>query len=61
MQEIPFHSTGYGRRFFDVQLPQLLRAIERLGDNVAELTLEVKRQNRITNGEHPEGEIVEND
>jgi hypothetical protein len=33
-----FHQTGYGRKFFEAQLPQLIRAIE-------ELTKEVKRQN----------------
>ena len=27
---IPFHNTGYGRRFFDQQLPELIKAINRL-------------------------------
>lgn len=27
---IDFHTTGYGRRFFDGQLPQLIRNIEKL-------------------------------
>lgn len=27
-----FFETGYGRRFFDAQLPRLIKAIERLAD-----------------------------
>jgi|GEM_PF-4193669 len=27
---IPFHNTGYGRRFFDQQLPDLIKAIHRM-------------------------------
>jgi tetrahydromethanopterin S-methyltransferase subunit G len=30
MMSIPFHNTGYGRRFFDQQLPELIKAINRL-------------------------------
>jgi hypothetical protein len=27
-----FHETGYGRRFFDSQLPMLIGALERIAD-----------------------------
>ena len=30
-----FHETGYGKRFFDGQLPALTRALEKIGDNLA--------------------------
>jgi hypothetical protein len=29
-----FFQTGYGRRFFDAQLPDLIKSIERLADSV---------------------------
>lgn len=29
---IPFHESGYGRRFFDVQLPKLTQALNRLAE-----------------------------
>jgi hypothetical protein len=29
-----FHETGYGRKFFEVQLPKLTRAIERVADGI---------------------------
>lgn len=29
---LQFHETGYGKRFFDVQLPSLIKAVERLAD-----------------------------
>jgi len=29
-----FHQTGYGRKFFEAQLPQLIKAIEDLAENV---------------------------
>ena len=27
-----FHETGYGRKFFERQLPDLIRAVERVAD-----------------------------
>lgn len=27
-----FHETMYGKRFFDVQLPKLIKALERIAD-----------------------------
>ena len=29
-----FHETGYGHRFFDAQLPQLTKAINRLAEAI---------------------------
>ena len=29
---LQFHETGYGKRFFDAQLPSLIKAINRLAD-----------------------------
>lgn len=29
---LQFHETEYGKRFFDVQLPSLIKAVERLAD-----------------------------
>ena len=31
---IQFHETGYGRRFFDFQLPEITRAIHRLAEAI---------------------------
>jgi len=33
---IEFHQTGYGRRFFEGQLPALIKALERIADRMAE-------------------------
>ena len=30
-----FHETGYGKRFFDGQLPQLIKGVEKLGRELA--------------------------
>ena len=30
-----FHETTYGRRFFDAQLPHLIKALERIADGLA--------------------------
>ena len=35
-----FHETGYGRKFFEAQLPQLIT-------NIGELTKETKRANNL--------------
>lgn len=34
MSGIPFHSTGYGKRFFDGQLPSLLAELKMLNVNL---------------------------
>jgi len=34
MSGIPFHSTGYGKRFFDGQLPDLIRQLGRIADSM---------------------------
>lgn len=41
MSDIPFHRTGWGRQFFDHQLPKLMdnlpvlvRELQRLNDNL---------------------------
>ncbi len=44
---IQFHETGYGRRFFDVQLPKLIKGIERL-------TEAIEKQNKIMEGKEKE-------
>lgn len=31
-----FHETGYGRKFFEKQLPDLIRAVERIADALEE-------------------------
>lgn len=31
-----FHETGYGRKFFDVQLPKLIQEMGRLADALEE-------------------------
>jgi len=33
---IQFHQTGYGRKFFDSDLPRLIRALEKIGKNLEE-------------------------
>lgn len=43
---LQFHETGYGKRFFDVQLPSLIKALNRVADanekqQIAELVVEV--------------------
>jgi hypothetical protein len=35
MAGIPFHSTGYGRRFFDAQLPELIKNLGRIASEMA--------------------------
>ena len=34
MNDVPFHITVMGRRFYEAQLPKLIAAIERLNDNL---------------------------
>lgn len=31
---VQFHETGYGRRFFDAQLPELIKAISKLANEM---------------------------
>ena len=38
-----FHETGYGRKFFDRQLPDLIKAMERIADALEE-------QNKLLKG-----------
>lgn len=42
-----FHQTGYGRKFFEADLPKLIKAINRVGDqlekfneNIGEISLD---------------------
>ena len=35
MGDIPFHMTGWGRIFFDRQLPALIKALEGIGGQMA--------------------------
>ena len=44
-----FHQTGYGRRFFDAQLPQLIKAIEEMASNVAECNRIIREEITLTN------------
>ena len=32
-----FHETGYGRRFFESQLPKLIKALERIADSLEKM------------------------
>ena len=34
MNDVPFHLTVMGRRFYEAQLPKLIAAIERLNDHL---------------------------
>lgn len=34
MNDVPFHLTVMGRRFYEAQLPKLIAAIERLNENL---------------------------
>lgn len=34
MNDVPFHITVMGRRFYEAQLPKLIAAIERLSDQM---------------------------
>lgn len=48
---IPFHETVYGHRFFDVQLPKLIQAVNRLAEATEvqnSLTAEIKQQKSAT-------------
>lgn len=40
---IEFHNTGYGRKFFEAQLPQLIREIGRLADEVQRMNDQTDR------------------
>jgi hypothetical protein len=39
-----FHETGYGRRFFDAQLPALIKAIQDLTAEVKKLNTELEKK-----------------
>ena len=43
-----FHETGYGRTFFQSQLPNLIKAINRLADAM-------EKQNELKEGRKSEG------
>jgi hypothetical protein len=49
MSEIPFYATGYGRRFFESQLPRLIEALEKIGEEMREQRLEQAAE-RVTHG-----------
>jgi len=44
-----FHQTGYGRKFFEAQLPQLIDAIKELSGNVAECNRVIREEITLTN------------
>lgn len=49
-----FHETGYGRRFFEKQLPDLIKAVERVADALEERNELLKRKsykNDLTNNQ----------
>lgn len=39
-----FHETQYGKRFFDSQLPKLIKALERIADALEKQNKEEKKQ-----------------
>lgn len=45
-----FHETGYGRKFFERQLPELIRAIERVADAL-------EKQNQLLEQKEEEEEL----
>lgn len=40
MADIPFHQTRMGQRFLEATLPQLVRQLERLNDNLEQFLVE---------------------
>ncbi len=40
-----FHETQYGKRFFDGQLPKLIKALERIADALEEAN-KTKKENK---------------
>lgn len=50
MNEVPFHQTRMGQRFYERTLPELVRQIERLADAVEALC---ERQQREGGGGAP--------
>lgn len=47
-----FHETGYGKRFFDSQLPKLIKALERIADAL-------EKQNQTKQEEIEEKQVCE--
>lgn len=45
-----FHETGYGRKFFERQLPDLIRAVERVADAL-------EKQNKLLEEKEEEEEL----
>ena len=39
-----FHETGYGKRFFDGQLPALIRSLDRIADALQDNTKKTEEQ-----------------
>ncbi len=39
-----FHETGYGKRFFDYQLPYLIKQITRIADALEEQNKHIKAE-----------------
>ena len=56
MSGIEFHSTVYGRRFFDGQLPRLLEALEDMNKNLSRLikVIEEKKEAQEKDARKPE-------
>lgn len=41
---IPFHETGFGKRFFDSQLPKLIKELGRIADALEEQNKRERRK-----------------
>lgn len=48
---IPFHSTGMGRKFYELDVPRLIRALEKIGKELEHVRDPLAKE---TPEEHPE-------
>lgn len=48
MSEVPFHTTRMGVRFYEVDLPRFIAAVERLA-NAVEMLVEIQTQHATDN------------
>ena len=53
MGDVPFHLTVMGKRFFEGTLPALVKAVERLNENLERLAGRVERSNPVLRDPDP--------
>lgn len=57
MTEVPFHATRLGRILYERHVPELIRQIEQLNENVAALTEAIQNSRAVAGGDRePETE-----